>query len=115
MKTRQKSICHMLVLTVLSLTLFVGCGKVQEKPVVGPRPVKMLEIQTGQKAGLAEYSGRIKSENQVDLSFEIQGKIVKLPVGEGDKVKKGALLIQLDQRDVAASLASAKADFTFKK
>jgi len=61
-------------------------------------------------------TGKIFPEYQVELRPEVTGEIVKLPVKEGDIVKKGDLLIRLKpeqytaQRDRAkASLQSSKA------
>ncbi len=61
-------------------------------------------------------TGKIYPEYQVELRPEVTGEIVKLPVKEGDIVKKGDLLIRLKpeqytaQRDRAkASLQSTKA------
>ncbi len=61
-------------------------------------------------------TGKIYPEYQVELRPEVTGEIVKLPVKEGDIVKKGDLLIRLKpeqytaQRDRAkASLQSSKA------
>lgn len=41
-------------------------------------------------------SGKIEANSQVDISSDITGRIVKLTVREGDMVKKGQLLVQID-------------------
>ena len=41
-------------------------------------------------------SGRIEAESQVDISADITGRIVKLGVKEGDLVRKGQFLVQID-------------------
>jgi HlyD family secretion protein len=41
-------------------------------------------------------SGKIEAETQVDISADITGRIVQLGVKEGDLVKRGQFLIQID-------------------
>lgn len=41
-------------------------------------------------------SGKIEADAQVDISADITGRIVQLGVKEGDQVKKGQFLIQID-------------------
>lgn len=49
------------------------------------------------------------ARDPVALAFEVQGRIVKLEVEEGDKVVEGQVIARLDDRMAAARLASAKA------
>lgn len=67
-------------------------------------------------------TGKINPVNQVIITPEVTGEIVELPVEEGDKVKKGQLLIRikpdiyLAQRDRAkAQLESAKAQLKVRE
>jgi HlyD family secretion protein len=61
-------------------------------------------------------SGQVVPHTKVDVSTDISGRIINLPVKEGDMVKKGQLLLQIDpalyqaqvEHDKAA-LAGAKA------
>jgi len=48
--------------------------------------------------------------NEVIVSPQITGRLVKLMVDEGSKVKPGELLAELDPQELQASLASAKAN-----
>lgn len=106
----------LMLISLSAATIVSGCKKKEEAPrEVGPRPVKIMEIRTGGKFGNAEYSGRIRSANQADLSFEISGRLVKLPVKEGDRVTRGQVLAELDKRDVQAALASARAQLNAAK
>ncbi|OGC77009.1 MAG: hypothetical protein A2Z27_01155 [candidate division Zixibacteria bacterium RBG_16_50_21] len=60
--------------------------------------------------------GKMEAETQVKISANIPAKIIRLPVKEGDHVKKGQLLVQLDEvayraavEQVQATLESYKA------
>jgi HlyD family secretion protein len=45
----------------------------------------------------------------VDLSSRVGARIVEIPVGEGERVKAGALVVKLDCADPVATLAEAEA------
>lgn len=48
-------------------------------------------------------SGQIRPEVQVKISARVAGKILKLYAEEGDRVKKGQLLVELDQEQYQAA------------
>lgn len=48
--------------------------------------------------------------NEVIVSPQISGRLMKLTVDEGFEVKKGDLIAELDRRELAASLEAAKAN-----
>jgi HlyD family secretion protein len=48
--------------------------------------------------------------NEVIISPQITGRMVKLTVDEGSEVKKGDLIAELDRRELEASLAAANAN-----
>jgi HlyD family secretion protein len=54
-------------------------------------------------------NGRIDAKRKVDLSANVMGQIVNLAVREGDIVKKGDFLLQIDQKQLAATAQGAAA------
>lgn len=56
-------------------------------------------------------NGRIQPVIQVIISPEVAGEITALPVKEGDRVKKGDLLVQIKPDNYEASRNSAEASF----
>lgn len=56
-------------------------------------------------------NGRIQPVVQVVISPEVAGEIVALPVREGDRVKKGDLLVQIKADTYRASRNSAESSF----
>src|SRR6202167_4853667 len=81
----------------------------------------LVTVQTGkvQKQNLASVvsaSGEIKPKTYVNIGANAFGKIIKLHVKEGDHVKKGQLLAQLENvqssADVNATRASVQAAVT---
>lgn len=53
--------------------------------------------------------GTIQPVVEVEISSQVVGRVLKLPVKEGDPVKKGELLAQLDGADYEARVRSAEA------
>ena len=64
----------------------------------GGKPVEVKIETVGQRDLVAAVtaSGKIEADAQVDISADITGRIVQLGVKEGDLVKKGQFLIQID-------------------
>ncbi len=60
-------------------------------------------------------SGRVQPVTRVSISANVAGEIVAIHVREGQNVKKGQLLAQLDKVRYEASLNSAKATFSSTK
>jgi len=90
----------------------------------GDKPVE-VRLEKVQRRDLVAYvtaSGQVQPHTKVDVASDVSGRIVKLAVKEGDMVKKGQFLLQIDpatyQADVQredASVASAKADLARAK
>ena len=60
-------------------------------------------------------NGRVRAKTKVDISSQVMGQIVTLAVVEGDHVKKGDLLLQIDkaQYDAGAMATQAGLDALF--
>ncbi len=88
----------------------VGCGgePVEEKAVA--RPVKILTIGGPNSVGSREYPGTLRGAQTAEMAFEVSGRMIGRPVKEGERVKKGAVLARLDDRDYVAQLDVAKAN-----
>jgi HlyD family secretion protein len=74
----------------------------------------VVTVQTGKVvkqdiASVVTASGEIKPLNYVNVGANAQGRIVRLYVQEGDKVKKGQLLAQLENIQSAAGVESMRA------
>ncbi|HEU5335853.1 MAG TPA: efflux RND transporter periplasmic adaptor subunit, partial [Terriglobales bacterium] len=74
----------------------------------------VVTVQTG-KAQMQDLtatvsgSGEIKPKTYVNVSANAFGKIIKLFVREGDHVKKGQLLAQLENVQSSADVAATRA------
>src|SRR5438876_8451426 len=74
----------------------------------------VVTVQTGKAqkqdlAAIVSASGEIKPKTYVNIGANAFGKITRLYVKEGDRVKKGQLLAQLENVQSSADVAATKA------
>jgi len=97
-------------LILFSIFIFSGCDKkevIEEVPVV--RPVKTLLVEAGNDALQRSLPGIVRAAKRSELSFEVSGPLVDLPIEEGQHVKKGTIIAQIQQRDFKTAVDEAKA------
>lgn len=77
--------------------------------------VTVEKIATHDLEAIVSASGKIRAKKTVNISAETMGKVVNLAVAEGERVRKGQLLLEIDPRNLEtmvqnreASVASAK-------
>ena len=58
-----------------------------------------------------DFPGKLLPSEQSKLAFEIPGKIKSINVDVGDKVRKGDVLVSLDDREALAQLNQSKAKY----
>ena len=91
---------------------WTACGGKEEVAVETapiPLPVKMFTLGEGESGNAVEYPGRIQAWLHSEMAFEVSGKITEFRVVEGDRVRKGDILVRLDPRDFEADLQKARA------
>ena len=72
----------------------------------------MLSVVVADAAGLngRRFPGQAKATQELNLAFEVPGRLIESPVEVGDRVELGQVLAELDPRDFAAALKSAEAE-----
>jgi RND family efflux transporter MFP subunit len=73
--------------------------------------VKTTKVQVHQPTLIKSYPARIKASSNIDLAFRVAGPIKKIYVDEGQFVKKGDLLAQIDPRDYKLQLQGTEAKY----
>ena len=71
--------------------------------------VQMARVRTEDITSRVRAPGKIEPKTQVKISADIMGKVTHLAVKEGDKVRKGQLLLQLDETQRRTDFVQAKA------
>jgi len=75
----------------------------------GPAPVEVALAQTATLTDDVQAVGSLKSNQGVVLRPEVSGRIARLGFAEGQRVKRGQLLVQLDDTLQQAQLKQAEA------
>ncbi len=97
-----------LFLLIMAMMLLPGCK--EETKVEQPiRPVRVMEITDGSAPELRKFPGKVKATREATLAFRVPGQIERFVVKEGDYVKKGQVIAELDQRDFQAAVADLEA------
>ncbi|MBI5645537.1 MAG: efflux RND transporter periplasmic adaptor subunit [Ignavibacteriae bacterium] len=98
-----------LIVIVLVLVIIFG-GKSENIVVVQTENVKRMTITQ-----IVEATGKIEPQTQVKINAEVSGEIIELPIKEGDRVKRGQLLVRIkpdtyiaDRQQAVANVNRAK-------
>jgi RND family efflux transporter MFP subunit len=91
----------LIILAAVFAILLTGCQKkIEQKEVkeefTGAREVKVATARLGDISSYIEFSGKIEAEKTVNIAPSMSGRIDKLIVDVGSVVKKGDLLVKLD-------------------
>ena len=90
------------------LYLFPSNGS--EEP---PKPVfKTSEILRGDLSIKISATGIVEPNFKVEVKSKASGEVLSFPFEEGDLVKKGALLLQLDKSDEKRNVAKARTELS---
>lgn len=73
------------------------------------KEVTVEAIQTRDLTAIVAASGKIQAKRTVNISADNMGRVTRLSVEEGDRVKKGQFLMQIDPRNLASAVQSGEA------
>ena len=108
----NKLIASALVMSALMLT---GCGQEQQQRTMPPPGVSFINVFEQEVGDYQEFVARTEAVNQVQLRARVEGFINKRAFIEGEQVKKGELLFEIDRKPYIASLKKAEADLASSK
>ncbi|NUB23815.1 efflux RND transporter periplasmic adaptor subunit [Azospirillum brasilense] len=80
-----------------------------------PMPVEALPVKVGTVSRQVTAVGSLLSSESVVIRPEVAGKVSEIAFLEGQAVKKGAVLIRLDDSIARATLAQAQASIAFSR
>jgi HlyD family secretion protein len=111
MKKKKKIIIILAALVVVVAVVLANVLKSGEKTFT----VQAEEVEKGDLTSVVTAYGKIVPRTDVQISAYVPAKIVKLPVKEGDRVKRGDLLVQLDDTEYRAAVNQTKAELSSAK
>jgi membrane fusion protein (multidrug efflux system) len=111
---RQASLAAAVVISVFSLA---GCGKgaagktadAEKQAPMLISPEDVLTVSSNAMATGPSITGSIEPERRADLRAEVSAVVLAVLKENGDPVKRGDLLVRLDQTSIRDSLTAAEA------
>lgn len=94
---------------LLCLLVLAGCERVEpDAAEQSVRPAKLFHVTT--RGGTTEHTfvGRLDAAQTVDVSFEVPGELVELPVREGQDLQQGDLVAALDPTSYQLAVQEAQ-------
>lgn len=103
--TRKKVLIGIGLVVVVGAMIWANFAfKKTEGPTVTVETIKARPLES-----VVSASGTIRARRTVNITSEVSGKVVKLSVEEGDRVKTGQFLLQIDPRAVRSRLQISEA------
>jgi RND family efflux transporter MFP subunit len=99
------------ILTLFLSLVLINCSDKKEKADTATTSVNVTIATPSSQLGGAFFSasGQIETEQFANISTRMMGYVSKIHVNVGDEVKKGQLLININNSDIEAKKAQAKA------
>jgi membrane fusion protein (multidrug efflux system) len=104
----------------LLLALFAGAAFAQapKGPGGGPAPVMPVKAVAAKVAAAIDEAaavGTLRADEAVTIRPEIAGRVVEIRFNEGQQIARGALLVRLDQAELAAVVSSSRAQLKLEE
>ena len=97
-----------LPLAALLVLLAGGCAQHAEEPAARPTPVRAFAAQSGPGSPAVETNGVVETKDEMRLSFNVAGVIRRISVQEGETVKRGQRLAEIELAEIDAQVEQAK-------
>jgi HlyD family secretion protein len=101
-----------------ALIVVVGGGVVAANLFFKKAPgveVVVEKIQTRDLESIVSASGKIRAMTTVNISANTMGRVTKLAVEEGDRVKKGQFLLEIDPRSLRTQVERGEAGLSAQR
>ncbi|MCI2228599.1 efflux RND transporter periplasmic adaptor subunit [Polaribacter sp. MSW13] len=111
----MKKYIHIIAFFTTSLFLMTSCGSEEKKVAVDTTPaikISVSKVAVNSNSPFLSVSGKIQASNSADLSTRMMGYVKKVHVNVGDKVRKGQLLVAINNTDLQAKKAQVNAGIT---
>lgn len=87
------------IFPIAALMLLSACGKNEEQSTAALRSVYVSEAEYACGSVMRSFAGIVEEEATISIGFKTAGQIKKIIVKEGDHVRAGQLLAELDDSD----------------
>jgi HlyD family secretion protein len=110
MPIREKisQIKHKRAVAALALAIVLAGAWAAAPLLFGPQ-VKVYAVERRELVQTVVATGRVETPLRVDIGSQVTGVIAAIPVAEGQAVRRGQVLIELERGEAAAALEQARA------
>ena len=106
--TRHRSAFRRWARRALILAVLIGIGVTLRLTYFRPTPIPVTVIRVGigpvEDLVTNNKAGTVTARRHASLATEIGGRVARLPVAEGDRVRKGDVLLVLSDTDLRAQV-----------
>ncbi|HXD79721.1 MAG TPA: efflux RND transporter periplasmic adaptor subunit [Puia sp.] len=104
------------LLPVIIALGLVSCGSKNTGPAAPPpASVAVYSVRAGNATYFDTYPGTVTPLNQVDIKPQVSGNIIGVYFKDGQQVRKGQKLYEIDQQQYKAAVEQAKANVSVAK
>ncbi|KXX70730.1 efflux RND transporter periplasmic adaptor subunit [Flammeovirga sp. SJP92] len=107
----MKKIVTISISSLFVLSSLFSCSEREEQKEEIIRPVKVITTTTADYLSNKTFSATTKETKESSLSFRVGGPLIKLNAEEGQHIKKGNLIAEIDPRDFKIKVQAKKARF----
>ncbi|MBN1446376.1 MAG: efflux RND transporter periplasmic adaptor subunit [Bacteroidetes bacterium] len=90
--------------------LITGCDADRGAETVEPVAIRVATPARMNLAKRIPYLGTVHARTEVQINAQVQGTVVALPRDEGDRVRKGELLLRLDAPELEAAVQRLRSE-----
>jgi RND family efflux transporter MFP subunit len=98
--------------TAVAVAVLVGCSE-NKPPAQAPaervRGLALIQVQKATVPDTVEATGTVRAALSAQLSSQVMGTITRVNAHEGDHIRRGEVLVSIDESQQQAAYTSAKA------
>src|SRR3954471_15617747 len=95
-------------LVFLAAVVLGGCGRHAAPEPVKPTPVRVAHASQGPAVPPIDTNGIVTNKDEMRLSFKMSGVVRRIHVQQGDAVKRGQRLAEIELTEVEAQVEQAR-------
>jgi membrane fusion protein, multidrug efflux system len=97
-----------LMLVVVAMSMFAGCKKASGPPELGAPQVTVMTVVAQDTPVDLEFTAQTQSSREVEIRARVDGFLDRRMYSEGDQVKAGQTMFQMDPKPFEAALQTAR-------
>jgi RND family efflux transporter MFP subunit len=111
-RSQRAGVSFAFALAVLAVAGLAGCSESKQSvqvPAEKVHGVAVMQVQKTSVPEVVEATGTVRAALSAQMSSQVMGTITRVNVHEGDRVKRGEVLVAIDEAQQQAAFAGANA------